>query len=443
MPAESLDVAEAAPELGATTETINTTTHDTGPLGGERVEGTLDSVIAKETQQQTNVDPNRVSESSEQADEADDLFDKLTSSAEEVSDKANKVPVSTAKKESATPSNKVEPAKEVPAAVEAKKEESTTKKDSKFRIDYKNNKLTSANEATSAKSTAAAATSSQQQQPFTRNLDGLDPETAHAFKNMSKEAYAKLRPVYDEYNKIKPEVEQLRQRAQEVESRRLPESYAQHEQAFLLHPKFQEGWKEAERLSYEVNYWTEQLKLIEAGEDWEPLASYDPKSGQYYKGQPTKADIDAKIFVQRQMQAAEGYRQKAVGQVQNIQQVHKQLHQQSLSQLQTLEKELFPFYAEENNPHAEVIKKGYDVLPPAFRNSPMASIIAKGYSVIEDLRAQLEEREAELAGYRQGAAKQEVAKAGPTNGTVAAASTMQQQTQEDAMFDKFLQLTGQ
>jgi len=278
--------------------------------------------------------------------------------------------------------------------------------------------------------------------PITRNYDGLPAEDVEAFKNMSKEAYARLRPIYDEHKAIKTELETLKKNppANTTNKSSLPDSYLQHEEAYVLLPEYKQNIQEAERYDWEVSYWQKQLAQIEAGENWQPLGGFDEKSQKYSPGKTYKADGAAKAHVLAAMQRSINQREVADNNVNQIATLHQQVHSQSLQQLRDLEDKAFPFYREANNPHKEVISQMYERMPSIMRSSPFASFIAKGTAFVRALEDKIQELATENATLRASTQKQEVAKAGPTVTT--SASNGPTSSQQEVSFEAFKALVG-
>lgn len=137
----------------------------------------------------------------------------------------------------------------------------------------------------------AAAQPATPVRPGARDYNGLPPEDVNVFKQMSNEAYAKLRPVYDQHRQW--EASKTEREAKELERENLiKELKNQHfydlEDSWQLDPEIKPLAQAQQSLAAEADFWQQQLasidkqekiRLLVAGPDGKPVltAPMDPE----------------------------------------------------------------------------------------------------------------------------------------------------------------------
>lgn len=137
----------------------------------------------------------------------------------------------------------------------------------------------------------AAAQQTAPVRPGARDYNGLPPEDVNVFKQMSNEAYAKLRPVYDQHRQW--EASKAEREAKELERENLIKDLKnQHfydlEDSWQLDPEIKPLAAAQQSLAAEADFWQQQLasidkqekiRLLVAGPDGKPVltAPMDPE----------------------------------------------------------------------------------------------------------------------------------------------------------------------
>lgn len=182
-----------------------------------------------------------------------------------------------------------------PAPVEAKKDETTNKQEGTKSADDKSKQTTDkeaakpdtkADKQDSSKSDGVANNKSpfddinpfkahqeqqapaKEQQKQGRNYEGLTEQEADWFKKMGNEAYNAMRPVYEEYKKLKAAPQAQTQAQTQAQSLA---SVFEHEEGYMLTPQFKTLISETQRANQEHVHWQEQLAAIRAGQKWKEL----------------------------------------------------------------------------------------------------------------------------------------------------------------------------
>lgn len=249
-----------------------------------------------------------------------------------------------------------------------------------------------------------------QQQPHARDYTGLNEDEQRLFKNMSAESYKRMRPIYDQHKKIAEREAQIAEREKQI-NQALPKGVFDVEDAYILSPQFRAAHTAAEGFKYEADYWSKQLEAIESGEKWKPLM-LDPKTNEFYEGKPQDATPQAKAAVMRNLaQATQQYtiHQQRVAEVQGSFQARRSA---LVNGVRSYEKQFFPFFEGDNNPHKPAIQSLLNAIPEEFRDHPLASGYAKAMHTIKLLHENNTKLQA--AVNMKAKAGEDTRRAGPT-----------------------------
>ena len=247
-------------------------------------------------------------------------------------------------------------------------------------------------------------------QPHARDYTGLNEDEQRLFKNMSAESYKRMRPIYDQHKKIAEREAQIAEREKQI-NQALPKGVFDVEDAYILSPQFRAAHTAAEGFKYEADYWSKQLEAIESGEKWKPLM-LDPKTNEFYEGKPQDATPQAKAAVMRNLaQATQQYtvHQQRVAEVQGSFQARRSA---LVNGVRSYEKQFFPFFEGDNNPHKPAIQSLLNAIPEEFRDHPLASGYAKAMHTIKLLHENNTKLQA--AVNMKAKAGEDTRRAGPT-----------------------------
>jgi hypothetical protein len=140
------------------------------------------------------------------------------------------------------------------------------------------------------------------QEPFPRDFTGMTEEETNIFKNMSVPAYKKLKPIYEEYKKLKANPP-----AAKADLNGLPPNYYSNPNAFVLSPKYQEVSSALSAADLVKKHWEEQELNIKYNGKWKDL---DIKDGKFVVGPDQDADMTSEKFVREAYQFANKQYQK-------------------------------------------------------------------------------------------------------------------------------------
>ena len=237
-----------------------------------------------------------------------------------------------------------------------------------------------------------------------RDLTDLPPQIAPLFKEMSNEAFEKLKPLVLEH------VAQQGQIADLKKARGLPESYWEHEQGYTLAPEFGALAQDSHLASIITNHWKEQLKNVKAGKDWQVIDIND--KGDLFLHPPKAVKDEDEGTVIAELMAAQQQSSTFENKVREFAASHKVRYQTDLDSLRASEKKYFAPYQDPNHPMQKVIGNVKNIIPPAFRKSPLADIFAYVVANNVQLRLTLDQLNAKKA--TTATAAQDAADIGPT-----------------------------
>lgn len=231
-----------------------------------------------------------------------------------------------------------------------------------------------------------------------RDYSGLDANETHLFKNMSNEAYALLRPIYDSHkqgnkgidsNNLPPDV---KSRISEAETLR----WYDHPEAYRLTPEYSQIVDTNTRLTFERQYWTQQLALLEEGKQANSL-SIDDKQ-QYFAGDPLEANGQSKAFILGKLQEVSAYQTQAQQKAAEFSQSFTNKYGAIQNNFKALDAKIFPKdRLDIEGKHKKLFEDSLAQFPPEVRGRAdtqfMAKMLIFGTHLLQenaDLRKQLE-----------------------------------------------------
>lgn len=148
-------------------------------------------------------------------------------------------------------------------------------------------------------------TPAQPLRPGARDYNNLPPEDVAVFKQMSNEAYARLRPLYDQHREW--EAKKAEREAKEAEKEKLiAELKGQHfydlPDAWQLDPEIQPLAQAQQQLAGEADFWQKQLAAIDRQEKIQLLVV--GQDGKPTLTQPLDPEPEHRALITRQMHDA-------------------------------------------------------------------------------------------------------------------------------------------
>jgi len=240
---------------------------------------------------------------------------------------------------------------------------------------------------------------------------GFSPQEITNLKNMSRQS----RDWVASQMKEKKQLESLKD-----------STYLQHEQAYTLSPEYNELSQSVRMAQMEGRHWEQQALRIKAGEKFQDIIGFDPKTGQPVLG-PLKDSTDAdELRVVNNYglcaQEAQARQRKLVEYPQQF----KGRVSQDLSAISEKQKELFAWVANPSLMDHSVEVEGMgdrklkdiksdfmSLIPPYMRSHPIADVAANMLVGLQIRNAEL--REARNSGGIQHIQDEEVRRSEPTS----------------------------
>lgn len=257
-----------------------------------------------------------------------------------------------------------------------------------------------------------------------RDYTGFNPEEIEAFKRMSNDAFAYVRPRILENKKLSEvisakdkEIANLKVGKQE-----LPASYYEHPEGYMFSPEYEEVAKQADVFSNVKQHWQQQLIRIHKGEKWTPLKGMD-KNGNLIPDAPREGTIEDQVNVQSFLQNSNNKLMEMQGQKGRIQAEFKARHNQASEIVRGAIKQNFAAYEQPNHPMRPVLDSIRANLPKEFSGTPIYDLAVNSSAAaiqFGNLYREALGKITELEGKLKGAPKVEVKdvarSAGPTDG---------------------------
>lgn len=222
-----------------------------------------------------------------------------------------------------------------------------------------------------------------------RDYSGLSPEEVRLFKAMSNEAYEKLLPIYKN-SKNPPENIELKTLKEQLEAQQKSRWY-DHEQAYTLSPDYAAVKSNLDDLTFEENYWQQQLAKAEAGEPVQILTKKNP-DGTYTASDPMEVTPQIKAQLIASLTKAAQFKTTVQDRLQGLQSSYSNNWKSYQSNLERVDKEAF---SKLDMAHAGV-KAEYEnwlnKFPVETRGQLQTQMLAKSMVVIQGLIQQLNQK---------------------------------------------------
>lgn len=212
---------------------------------------------------------------------------------------------------------------------------------------------------------------------------GIPVETQSLFQQMSNQAFEHVVNTIKENKTSKAKVDELTTALTEARKGQvnLPPSYAEHPQAFVLHPKFADAYQNFNTVSSEEQHWQQQLISIEKGGKWIDL-NVDAKGNIVTT--EMEPSVEAKYQVQQYFENARALKARYGSQMQQIQGEFTHKHTELKNFIQQREDQFFPHL---KDPEVAGKNKYYTGLMNVLKgrgleSNPLASLTSKMYSYL-------------------------------------------------------------
>lgn len=252
-----------------------------------------------------------------------------------------------------------------------------------------------------------------------RQLDDIDEADRPLFKQMSNDAFNRLKPVYLENKRLAKELEEAKKKTEG----NLPDSYYEHPSAVVLLPEFQTLSSNVKTAQAIEEHWVDQLRNIRKGESWRDL-DWDDTAKKYVLSEPKPADADSEVTVMRHFQFASAQLGKFNTQLETLQKDFTAKHSNVKANIKEIEEGFFPSLGKADHPLAPIIEDTFNKLPAFVKSNPLGKMLAKSIVVNMQYHALLQKAAVPgKDGKNDAAVSEDKRKAGPSGQDMAVQHT--------------------
>jgi hypothetical protein len=248
--------------------------------------------------------------------------------------------------------------------------------------------------------------------PPARDLSDIAPEDAPLFKQMSNEAFSKLKPLYLEHKKLKDAITAKEAEVTKLKEGRLPDSYFEHPEGFRFDPEYTQQESIVNSANFLVNHWREQLKAIRDGAAEFEAIVVTPEGKYAIEKRPADSAAEADILLY--YNNAQHALINAKAETAKFQSTFKEKFNGTKKWVSDFESTAFALFdKEEGKQLAKAVEDTVNSFPAAIRQSLAARLLAKSlvtnqqqFNIIKQLAS---------SPNLEVAKKEDKAKAGPTS----------------------------
>lgn len=228
-----------------------------------------------------------------------------------------------------------------------------------------------------------------------RDYSQIPEDLRGHFKNMDNEAFATLSPLFMKYTndlKAKDDTIKKLQEGKDI----IPESYYEHENAYMLTPEFGRIASQLQEAQAVVNHWEQQLNDVRAGAKEYKTIVRDPQSGAIVYGPTVASDVNSETDLFKKFVSAQHQLSQTQGALQGVQAGYKTQHQQAKQWVDERNAQWFQPFQDEKQPAAVMAQELFDkAIPSVFKSNPLAPMLAKamtGFQIMSKLYKDLQEQ---------------------------------------------------
>lgn len=280
-----------------------------------------------------------------------------------------------------------------------------------FKAQSNRSKQKAPDSATKLEATQAASTQATQAAlPATRDVSVLPQEYQEAAKKMSNEAFGI-------FTKLVEERKTLGEQLSEAKKGALPDSYFEHEQAYVLTPEFATASDNVTQAETVLNHWSQQADALAAGAD-SYTTLVQGANGQLVQSAPIKADRTTVNQINRAVTWAQQQYMTAQASLQAVGQTHKARAAETKNWVDNFERSAFKVFDEKPEYKALVSDTKAKLLHKSLHGNILANAFAKAVILLDHQARALAQQ---TAGGAAPAATQQPVKAAAQQPVKAAA----------------------
>lgn len=236
---------------------------------------------------------------------------------------------------------------------------------------------------------------SKQQSSRDYSFAGIDDNLIKLLKSAPNALFDHLKVLIPKHKELETKISELEKGIVKV-----PESYYENPQAYTLTADYQSNVVNYRQAEMEARHWLQQKKNASEGLDWTNIEGIT-KEGKLILSKPMKSDtFEAKHEIDTQLQAAEGYKQKFLSDIQLLQTNHVGKHKEIVGKVRNDMAKFFPWVGDKKlletkmdiiNPltqkpeslsPADLFKLGANLIHPSLRNSPMTEVYSNMFTLL-------------------------------------------------------------
>ena len=227
-------------------------------------------------------------------------------------------------------------------------------------------------------------TPSHKRQVTPRDYSDIDEADKVLFRDMSNDAFNKLKPLYLENKKLKPELEAVKKLV--AQQSNIPANVYEHPDGYILTPQYRKAASDVNDAQLIFNHWQSQLQAIEEGKGTYTTLTRDANNQLSY-AQEVPVDSSSKTKLLTLMNGAQNQYIKYSAEAEALVKTHSQQYQQAQTFLKDHSQKSFAvFYSDEGKkvygPQIDAIVESF---PPAYRNNPLMSDYARALVMCNQL----------------------------------------------------------
>lgn len=203
----------------------------------------------------------------------------------------------------------------------------------------------------------------------------LPPEYQELGKKMSNEAIAEFKKLIDERKTLGEELANVKKGA-------LPDSYYEHEQAYVLTPEFATASDAVSQTEQVLQHWSAQADALAGGADTYTTL-VQGANGQLVQSAPIAADRTTASQISRAVTWAQQQYMQAQAQLQAVGQVHRTRAAETKQWISNFDKTAFKVFEDKPELKAAVTDTKNKMLHSSLRSNPMADLFAKAVILLD------------------------------------------------------------
>lgn len=229
-----------------------------------------------------------------------------------------------------------------------------------------------------------------------RDYSELDEQEIPLLKKMSNEAFEYVKPKLKQLKEVQKTIAEKESEIKKLQEGRIPDSYYENPDAFVLTPEFQEVSANLSAAQTVTSHWKTQLNAIAEGADEVENLVLD-QTGNLVPGPKMKVDNSTRDNIILKINEVQRFAYQYEVKKQSIAENYNKFHQENVNALRGFEQKFFPHFEDPKNTQLQaLLKDTVSKMPPAFRNSPAMQTAAKALLMLNAAVKRVQDLESKL-----------------------------------------------